>query len=87
MTVANDRAKNGLKSKFERESQWTSKMAHNGIEVCDSVFNESMMKVKSSANKLTKIKKAIQDTLKQKLSDYWGNYVRPLIQQGKILEE
>ena len=86
MTLADNRTKNALQSKFERQSQWTTKMAHNGIKVWDSVYNEAITAESESVSKWTKIKKTIQDILTQKRSDYWRDYIRPLIQQGRLLE-
>ena len=52
----------------------------------DSVYNEAITTSPVSVSKWSKIKKTIQDILTQKRSDYWRDYIRPLIQQGKMLE-
>ena len=86
MTLADNRTKNALQSKLERQSQWTTKMAHNGIKVWDSVYNKAINSSSEPVSKWTKIKKTIQEILMQKRSDYWRDYIRPLIQQGRMLE-
>ena len=37
-------------------------------------------------NMWSKMKKTIQDILTQKHFDYWRDYIRPLIQQGRVLD-
>ena len=86
MTLADNRTKNALESKLERQSLWTTKMTRNGIQVWDSVYNEAITTSPVSVSKWSKIKKTIQDILTQKRSDYWIDNIRPLIQQGKMLE-
>ena len=61
-------------------------MTRSGIQVWDSVYNETISTSPISVSKWFKIKKTIQDILTQKRSDYWRDYIRPLIQQGKIIE-
>ena len=86
MTLADNRTRNALESKLERQSLWTTKITRNGIQVWDSVCNEAITTSPVSVSKWSKIKKTIQDILTQKHSDYWRDYIRPLIQQGKMLE-
>ena len=82
--MADTRVTNALESKLERETKWTRKMARNGIGVCESIFKSASNK--TTMSKWSAIQKTIKDILKSNRSDYWSDYIKPLIQQGKMLE-
>jgi hypothetical protein len=85
MIKADHRVIHAIKSKMTRESQWTRKMAKNGIKQWKRNFDAAVESSESASN-WEKVKQKIKDLLFTQRSDFWNAYIRPLIVQGNFLK-
>ena len=85
---ADDRVVHALKSKLNRESQWTRKKNKHGLKRWHEQYERAANEATSDKQELNwpKVKKILKDLAANNRLEYWREYIKPLVQQGNMLK-
>ena len=85
---ADDRVVHALKSKLNRESQWTRKKNKHGLNRWHEQYERAANEATSDKQELNwpKVKKILKDLAANNRLEYWREYIKPLVQQGNMLK-